>query len=133
MGTKKLVALLIALLGIGLVIAAIVVWLEPPKDGGVFSVAGGIISFLLGAGVSIKGWMDVFKKDDGEKSTQSQTQSQIINIYPTTPTSQSPITNPQFSKNTLPYQPYFFGRVDELKSIADSLSPESRTWGALID
>jgi tetratricopeptide (TPR) repeat protein len=135
MSTKKLVALLIALLGVGLVIAAIVVWLEPPKDGGVFSMAGGIISFLLGAGASIKGWMDVFKKDDGEKSaqSQSQTQSQIINIYPTTPTSQSPITNPQSSKNTLPYQPYFFGRVDELKTIADSLSPESRTWGALID
>ena len=35
--------------------------------------------------------------------------------------------------STLPNQPYFFGRVDELKTIANSLSPESRTWGTLID
>jgi tetratricopeptide (TPR) repeat protein len=35
--------------------------------------------------------------------------------------------------NTLPTQPYFFGRVEELKTIASALSPESRTWGALID
>jgi hypothetical protein len=30
--------------------------------------------------------------------------------------------------NTLPQQPYFFGRADELKIIATALSPESRTW-----
>ncbi len=35
--------------------------------------------------------------------------------------------------NTLPHQPFFFGRVDELKTIEAALSPESRTWGALID
>ena len=52
---KKLVPLLIALLGLALVIAAFVVWLEPPAEGGVFSVAGGIISFLAGAGASLKG------------------------------------------------------------------------------
>jgi hypothetical protein len=44
MARKKLIPLFIALLGLALVIAAIVVWLEPPAEGGVFSVAGGIIS-----------------------------------------------------------------------------------------
>jgi len=35
--------------------------------------------------------------------------------------------------STLPNQPYFFGRERELAIIADAISPESRTWGALID
>lgn len=35
--------------------------------------------------------------------------------------------------STLPNQPYFFGREKELALIADAISPESRTWGALID
>jgi nucleoside phosphorylase/tetratricopeptide (TPR) repeat protein len=36
-------------------------------------------------------------------------------------------------RSTLPNQPYFFGREDELKKIAEAISPEARTWGALID
>jgi nucleoside phosphorylase/tetratricopeptide (TPR) repeat protein len=39
----------------------------------------------------------------------------------------------QRSRSTLPNQPYFFGREKELAIIADALSPESRSWGALID
>ncbi len=35
--------------------------------------------------------------------------------------------------STLPHQPYFFGRAKELEIIASALSPDSRTWGALID
>lgn len=35
--------------------------------------------------------------------------------------------------STLPSQPFFFGREKELKSIAEAISPEARTWGALID
>jgi len=49
---------------------------------------------------------------------------------------QSPISNLQSPKptgNTLPSQPYFFGRAKELTTIADAISPDSRTWGALID
>jgi len=37
------------------------------------------------------------------------------------------------TSNTLPVQPFFFGRANELKTIASALSPDSRTWGALID
>jgi nucleoside phosphorylase/tetratricopeptide (TPR) repeat protein len=36
-------------------------------------------------------------------------------------------------RSTLPTQPYFFGRVEELKTIASALLPETRAWGALID
>jgi nucleoside phosphorylase/tetratricopeptide (TPR) repeat protein len=35
--------------------------------------------------------------------------------------------------NSLPSQPYFFGREKELAAIAEAISPEARTWGALID
>ncbi|MBI5842171.1 MAG: ATP-binding protein [Chloroflexi bacterium] len=133
MTTKKLAPLLIALLGLALIIAAFVVWLEPPAEGGVFTTAGAIISFLAGLGTSIKGWKDLLKKDEGEKSaqTQSQTQNQIVNVYTTPPPPQ--FTNSQSSKNALPYQPFFFGRAKELEIIKSALSPDSRTWGALID
>jgi tetratricopeptide (TPR) repeat protein len=40
---------------------------------------------------------------------------------------------PNLTPSTLPPQPYFFGREAELKSIADAISPEARTWGVLID
>jgi len=40
---------------------------------------------------------------------------------------------PKPKGSTLPAQPYFFGRENELAIIADAISPESRTWGALID
>jgi tetratricopeptide (TPR) repeat protein len=35
--------------------------------------------------------------------------------------------------STLPQQPFFIGRDKELDIIKSALSPESRTWGALID
>jgi len=35
--------------------------------------------------------------------------------------------------SSLPNQPFFFGRANELTIIAAAISPESRTWGALID
>jgi hypothetical protein len=138
MNTKKLVPLFIALLGLALVIAALVVWFEPPKEGGVFSTAGAIISFLAGLGTSFKGWKDFLKKDEPaittQNQTQSQTQSQIIHIHNYPPDSQSTnLPNSQSTKNTLPHQPYFFGRAKELATIADAISPDSRTWGALID
>lgn len=35
--------------------------------------------------------------------------------------------------SSLPAQPYFFGRERELAAITEAISPEARTWGALID
>jgi tetratricopeptide (TPR) repeat protein len=34
--------------------------------------------------------------------------------------------------NSLPNQPYFFGRKDELEKIANALDPEAQGWGVLI-
>lgn len=45
----------------------------------------------------------------------------------------SPQSEKSALRSSLPKQPYFFGREDELKKVADALSPEARTWGALID
>jgi tetratricopeptide (TPR) repeat protein len=44
-----------------------------------------------------------------------------------------PLVTPGAFGSTLPQQPFFFGRADELKIIASAIAPESRTWGALID
>lgn len=41
--------------------------------------------------------------------------------------------SPAPGRSSLPRQPLFFGREEELKSIAEALAPESRTWGVLID
>lgn len=70
MNTKKLAPLLVALFGLVLVIAAIVVWLEPPEEGGFFTTAGAIISFLAGLGASLKGWKDFLKKDEPANSVK---------------------------------------------------------------
>lgn len=35
--------------------------------------------------------------------------------------------------SSIPSQPYFFGRERELAIIAEAISPDARTWGALID
>ena len=43
------------------------------------------------------------------------------------------IPHPNQPVQTLPQQPYFFGRVKELEIIASALSHKSRTWGVLID
>ena len=44
-------------------------------------------------------------------------------------------TLPEAARPTtsLPYLPYFFGRERELKIIADTLLPQARSWGVLID
>lgn len=55
------------------------------------------------------------------------------NVYQTPNTPQSPITNPQSLTSTLPHPGFFVGREKELEIIKAALSPESRTWGALID
>jgi nucleoside phosphorylase/tetratricopeptide (TPR) repeat protein len=51
----------------------------------------------------------------------------IVNPQP------APVTPQQAIHSSLPPQPYFFGREKELSIIAEAISPEARTWGALID
>ena len=50
-----------------------------------------------------------------------------------TPVKNYPIINSSQPRNTLPPRSYFVGRKKELENIADALSPNTRTWGALID
>lgn len=50
------------------------------------------------------------------------------------PDSQAPIyQSPKPTGNTLPQETYFVGREKEIEIIKSALSPDSRTWGALID
>ncbi len=57
---------------------------------------------------------------DVAKTTRSRKQAAPASHAITTP-------------NNLPRLPTFFGREKELQTIADALSPKTRTWGALID
>jgi hypothetical protein len=138
MTTKKLVPLVIILLGLALVIAAFVVWLEPPKEGGVFSVAGGIISFLAGLGASLKGWKDFLKKDEPANSikqeminrseTSTPIQAQTVNIYQAPPNPQSSIENRK-SSNTLPARAFFVDHAQKLgKPIFGFIVDEDHPW-----
>jgi len=130
------VPLLIILLGIALVIAAFVVWFEPPMEGGVLTVAGTIISFIAGLGASIKGWKDLFKKDESsnnfkqEMTNQSEIstpiQAQTVNIYqsalnqPFLTERENDVTTPQSKQpeqieifHNLPPRNEFIGRKKE--------------------
>jgi tetratricopeptide (TPR) repeat protein len=50
------------------------------------------------------------------------------------PTATWPVArDPRSLHSSIPSQPYFFGREKELLSIAEAISTEARTWGALID
>ena len=46
---------------------------------------------------------------------------------------QAQISIPRPPTSTLPSITYFFGREDELRVIAEAITPERRTWGVLID
>ena len=50
-----------------------------------------------------------------------------------TATSVARTTGPTNTPNNLPRLHSFFGRADELRKIADALSPKTRTWGVLIE
>lgn len=51
------------------------------------------------------------------------------NVSKSTAGQNTPATTP----NNLPRLHSFFGRTNELRTLADALSPKTRTWGALID
>ena len=44
-----------------------------------------------------------------------------------------PVASRKLVSSSLPTQAYFFGREKELNIIVEAISPEARTWGALID
>ncbi|MFZ5911928.1 MAG: tetratricopeptide repeat protein [Chloroflexota bacterium] len=134
MTAKKLVPLLIVLLGIALVIAAFVVWLEPPAEGGVFSVAGGIISFLAGLGASIKGWKDLLKKDESEKQelkiTGDVVQGDKIVMHPKDdPTERQKTVLPRWGERNKDAFDYFISLCDEINNTdEDRLMATLQSW-----
>jgi len=75
-----------------------------------------------------------FTTPDDLASNVSSSVGKYLAKLKSMPASGFPITEPRKPIGSiLPYQPYFFGRDKELAIIADAISPESRTWGALID
>lgn len=61
------------------------------------------------------------KRDDGLHLTERWSRTRV------------PAESCRLVPSSLPAQAYFFGREKELNIIADAISPEARTWGALID
>ncbi len=73
---SKVITILIIVFGLVLVVATVYTLLEPPKEGGILTVIGQMIAFLLGAGANVKGWRDLFKKDSPSASTDAVQRSQ---------------------------------------------------------
>jgi tetratricopeptide (TPR) repeat protein len=77
---------------------------------------------------------DYFTTPDDLRAKVSNALSHYVANHHPIPDSPIPIYQaPKPTGSTLPTQPFFFGRAEELKIIAAALAPESRTWGALID
>lgn len=77
---------------------------------------------------------DYFTTPDDLRAKVSNALSHYVANQKPIPDSPIPIYQaPKPTGSTLPNQPYFFGRDKELAIIGDAISPDSRTWGALID
>jgi nucleoside phosphorylase len=96
-------------------------------------------------------WADGHKDEDRDQRQQTAAHNaarfvfHVLQFVPLRP-EHKPLVSPEYSTvsiggngpgkaahSTLPHQPYFFGRGQELETIADAIAPEARTWGALID
>jgi len=77
---------------------------------------------------------DYFTTPDDLRAKVSNALSLYVSTQKTISDSQVPIyPSPKPTGNTLPNQEFFVGREKERDIILSALSPESRTWGALID
>lgn len=76
MSRNKAIAVVIILFGLVLVVAAVYTLFEPPQQGGVLTVTGQILAFLLGAGANVKGWRDLLKKDAPQAAAETMQRSQ---------------------------------------------------------
>ncbi|MGX9728212.1 MAG: tetratricopeptide repeat protein [Candidatus Electronema sp. VV] len=84
--------------------------------------------FWLGLAVMVLGFGLAFFNSWTEKKTLIEAEKPIpIRIVQ----DEAAVSSPPPS--SLPPQEFFFGRTKELASIAEAISPEARTWGALID
>lgn len=78
MSRNKIMPIFIIVLGLVLLTAALYTLLEPPQQGGVLTVTGQILAFLLGAGANLKGWRDLFKKDAPPSANETMQRSQEV-------------------------------------------------------
>lgn len=77
---------------------------------------------------------DSFTTPDDIRAKVANALSHFVANHSSSATHTSPIYQPpKPTGNTLPKEGFFVGREKELKTIAAALSPESRTWGVLID
>jgi tetratricopeptide (TPR) repeat protein len=77
---------------------------------------------------------DYFTTPNDLRAKVSNALSHYVTTHHTIPDSQIPIyQSPKPTGSTLPTQLFFVGRDKEREIIKSALSPESRTWGALID
>lgn len=129
--------------------------LEPEAIGGEMEAAGlyvacqdAKVDWILVKGIC--DWADGKKEEDRDKRQQlaaGNAAAFVLHMLKQAPLKRNalPPEPPQLAprplpppashqlRSSLPQQPYFFGRKAELGSIADALSPESRSWGVLID
>jgi tetratricopeptide (TPR) repeat protein len=77
---------------------------------------------------------DYFTSPDDLRAKVSNALSHYVATHHPTPDIPMPIPiSTKHRGSTLPQQGFFVGREKELEIIRSALSPESRTWGALID
>ncbi len=77
---------------------------------------------------------DYFTTPDDLRAKVSNALSHYVaNHHEPDPSSPIPYSPPKPTGNTLPRESFFVGREKERDIILSALSPESRTWGALID
>lgn len=81
-------------------------------------------------------WADGNKsedKNDRQRLAAYNAASFALHVLQRASLRDSKIPNEPTAHSSLPHQPHFFGREEELEKIADALLPESRSWGVLID
>lgn len=76
---------------------------------------------------------DYFTTPDDLRAKVAGALSHFVAYHDDSSNSNNVCPLPKPTGNSLPREGFFVGREEERKTIAAALSPESRTWGALID
>ncbi|PYQ25912.1 MAG: hypothetical protein DMF56_26275 [Acidobacteria bacterium] len=106
------------------------------EGGGLYAACqNGKVDWILVKAIS--DWAD--GKKDADRDARQQKAARNAAAFVLHALQQAPLKGEETGEeqkpvpSSLPPQPYFFGREKELAFIQDAISPEARTWGALID